>query len=309
MPASRAPGTSASLNASSALASPALSTLSGTPWARACSGVSMTSTPPTVNASAPAAAPCMNVRRLTGSIVPPLNFLRVSRLLPCAGSSRRIRQGYTRANGVVTNNSNVKTEMQLLLHDHLGADRHAVVEIDDLFVHQPEAARRYRMSDRLGRVGAVNAIDRLAEIERAGAERIAGTAGHPARQIRLPFDHLGRRRPVRPFRLARDPQQPVPAEAVAPDADAVAHRSVVALDQIEKALRGIDDDRARHLVAAVEHGLVEVRWIDRGFRLRARHDARFYILDVRHDVTQLEGRAVLRLRHHCGQRDRRQSHD
>ena len=103
------------------------------------------------------------------------------------------------------------------------------------------------MPDGLGRVGAVDAVDRVAEIERARAHRIARPAGHEARQVRLPLDHLRRRRPVRPFLLAGDLEQPVPLEAVAADADAVAQRDVVGLDQIKKAALGIDDDRARVL--------------------------------------------------------------
>ena len=33
-----------------------------------------------------------------------------------------------------------RNDKQLLLHDHLGADRNAFEEIHDLFVDQPEAA-------------------------------------------------------------------------------------------------------------------------------------------------------------------------
>ena len=93
------------------------------------------------------------------------------------------------------------------------------------------------MADRLRQVRAVDAIDRLAEIERPGAERIAGTAGHEARQIGLALDHLRRRTPIGPFLLARDLLQAAPLETVAADADAVAHGAAVRHDEIEIALR------------------------------------------------------------------------
>src|SRR4051794_8300009 len=100
------------------------------------------------------------------------------------------------------------------------------------------------MADRLWLVGAVDAVHGAAEIERARAHRIAGTSRHETRQVRLPRDHLGRWRPVRPFRLARDLQQAGPLETVAADADAVAQRPIVALHDVEKALRRVDDNGA-----------------------------------------------------------------
>src|SRR5215813_10905877 len=135
-------------------------------------------------------------------------------------------QGYTQAHRPVMPIL-ARTESVLLLHDHLGPDRDAVVEVDDLVVDQPEAARRHRVPDGLGRIGAVNAVDRGAETERAGAERIAGAARYPARQVGVPADHLRRGRPVRPLLLARNSEQAGPLESVARGSDAVAHRPVV----------------------------------------------------------------------------------
>src|SRR5260221_8925240 len=65
MPAARAPGTSVSRSASSVSASRAWSRRNGTPCALASRGVSRTCAPPTVNASAPNAAPRMNWRLST----------------------------------------------------------------------------------------------------------------------------------------------------------------------------------------------------------------------------------------------------
>src|ERR1700759_202093 len=77
-----------------------------------------------------------------------------------------------------------------LAHHHLGADGNPVEQVDDVRIDEAEAARGHRLADGLRLVGAVDAIPRLAEIERAGAERIARPAGHEARQIGLSFDHL-----------------------------------------------------------------------------------------------------------------------
>src|SRR6516164_7434386 len=84
-------------------------------------------------------------------------------------------------------------------HDHFGANIDSAVEIDDVLIDQSDAAARYATADGRGLIGAVNAIDRVAKIYCASAERIAETAGHEARQVRLPDHHLGRRSPIRPF--------------------------------------------------------------------------------------------------------------
>src|SRR6185437_15120241 len=68
-------------------------------------------------------------------------------------------------------------------HDHPGADVDAGIEIGDVLIGEADAAGRDMRADRLRRVGAVNAIDGAAEIHRARAERVAGAAGHVARQI------------------------------------------------------------------------------------------------------------------------------
>src|SRR4029450_11291866 len=103
------------------------------------------------------------------------------------------------------------------------------------------------LSDRRGIVGAVNAVLAGAEIHRPRAERVAGTAGHEARQIGLACDHLVRRMPVRPFRLAADGLHPGPGKAVAADADAIADGPALAEHVVERGVAGIDDDGARRL--------------------------------------------------------------
>src|SRR6516165_8492040 len=69
IPAWRAPGTSVSPSASSVAACAAVSVRSGTPCARAARGVSRTSAPPTVKASAPITAPFMKARRSMSCMV------------------------------------------------------------------------------------------------------------------------------------------------------------------------------------------------------------------------------------------------
>src|SRR6266536_6641967 len=72
------------------------------------------------------------------------------------------------------------------------------------------------MPDGLRLIGAVDAVDRVAEIKRARPELIARPPGHEPRQIRLAVDHLRRRNPIGPFRLARDAKQARPLESVYP---------------------------------------------------------------------------------------------
>src|SRR6202049_2679680 len=69
-------------------------------------------------------------------------------------------------------------QFRTLAHDDLGPDRNPVVEIHAVPVHEPEAARRNRVPDRLRLIGAVDAVDRVAEVKGARPEWIAGAAGH-----------------------------------------------------------------------------------------------------------------------------------
>ena len=129
-------------------------------------------------------------------------------------------------------------------HDDFRADVDAAVEIDDIRIQHPDATARYLVPDRLRAVGPVDSVDRVAEIDGARTERVALAAGHPPRQIGLARDHLLRRRPVRPFRLAGHRLRARPGETVTADTDAVADRFAVAEDVVEMGLRGIDDDGA-----------------------------------------------------------------
>src|SRR5437660_1379864 len=104
----------------------------------------------------------------------------------------------------------------------------AAVEINHVGIEHTDASTRHLAAYRFGHVGAVNTIDRAAEINGAGTERIAFAAGHPARKIRLTRNHLLRRRPIRPFSFARNNLGPCPSETIPSYADPVADRSSIA---------------------------------------------------------------------------------
>ena len=140
-----------------------------------------------------------------------------------------------------------------LAHDHGGADGDPLVEVLDVVVGHAEAAGRLRLTDRIRIVRAVDAIERAAEIHGPRAERIVFAAGHLHRQSPLPRPHLRRRRPGRPFLLGGNPVSAFPLEAGPPDADGIAKRVAALLHEVEFALGGVDDDRARPLGAAVAY--------------------------------------------------------
>src|SRR6185312_3670423 len=140
---------------------------------------------------------------------------------------------------------------RLVLHNDRGSDAHAAIEIDHVLIRHAEAAGRYCLSDRLRLVGAVNAVEGRTEIERTRPERVLDTAGHVAGQVGPASAHLRGRRPARPFALGADAVHAAPAEAVAPDADAVAQGRAARLHEVEPPLGGVDDNRARRVIAGI----------------------------------------------------------
>src|SRR5690606_29528624 len=112
---------------------------------------------------------------------------------------------------------------------------------------------------------AVQAIARITalveEIESPGAESIVRTGRHaaaPFGKFRLASDHGRRRRPDRPGPLHRDAGRTLPLEALASDADAVAHGLALGHDEVEMLGLRVDDDRAGFLVCLVIHHLAAV---------------------------------------------------
>src|SRR5215471_5534289 len=100
----------------------------------------------------------------------------------------------------------------------------------------------------------MDTVERGAEIERARAERIVEAARHMTRQVGPAPEHLRGRRPVRPFALGADALDATPAEAVAPDTDAVGERLAVAEHKIEPPFPGPDHDRAGLVIGGEAHG-------------------------------------------------------
>src|SRR5436309_11081989 len=100
----------------------------------------------------------------------------------------------------------------------------------------------------------MDAVERGPEIERARTERIVGPAGHMARQVGPSPQHLCGRCPARPFALGANALDAAPAEAVAPDADAIAQRLAVAQHEVEPTLAGPDYDRAGLVICGEAHG-------------------------------------------------------
>src|SRR6516164_1227404 len=130
IPAWRAPGTSVSPSTSSVAACAAISVRSGTPCARAARGVSRTSAPPTVKASAPIAAP----------------FMKARRSMSCMVSSPAPRQG------------------ALVIGNHRGAVRRAnTVETAAVFWNGSKIQRRFRERIKRPRAASARGFDLAAE--------------------------------------------------------------------------------------------------------------------------------------------------
>src|SRR3954451_18772949 len=100
-------------------------------------------------------------------------------------------------------------------HNNLCSHADAAVEIDHVSVEHADAPARYFVANRFRHVGAVNTIDRAAEIYGAGTQWIAFATRHPARKVGLPRKHLLRRRPIRPFHFSGDYLSARPSEAIA----------------------------------------------------------------------------------------------
>src|ERR1043166_6137246 len=119
-------------------------------------------------------------------------------------------------------------------HDPLGADRHALVEVDHVLIDHADAAGGDAAADGPGLGGAVDAVERvlvaLPQIKRARAERVAGSArhadaalqlAHVRHQLGLAREHFLGRIPVGPLLLVVNIRAARPAEALAADADAL----------------------------------------------------------------------------------------
>ena len=95
------------------------------------------------------------------------------------------------------------------------------------------------------------------KIHGANAERVfrnaAGHAISPFLQLRLALNHFRRRRPGRVHHLAANAGNAGPGEAFFANGNTIAHRLAAVKDEIERALIGFDDDRARFFRCAEAH--------------------------------------------------------
>src|SRR5918993_57187 len=166
---------------------------------------------------------------------------------------RRSRMSELRIDRPTLDHALVRREM--LEHEHAGAYRRALVEVDHVLVEHADAAGRDVGADRPRLGGAVDAVDEVlavaVEIVSSGAERVVWPALHVSRQVGAARQHFRGRRPIGPHRLAADLGAPEPLEALFPDADAVAECRVVLEGDVEGVVPRIDDERARRLLVDV----------------------------------------------------------
>src|SRR6476620_332150 len=107
------------------------------------------------------------------------------------------------------------------------------------------------LANRRRSVGAVNAVDRAAEIHGARAERVGWAAGDKARQIGLAPDHFRGRTPIRPLGFSLDGLDARPGEAFTADANAIAHGLATRPYEIKVGIGRVDNDGARRLAGAI----------------------------------------------------------
>src|SRR5690606_23976541 len=160
----------------------------------------------------------------------------------------------------------------LLPDDDAGLVGHALVEVDHVLVHQPNTAGRDRLADGIPFRRGVQPVERvlaaLEDVERARAERIveagrlAAVFGRIFGKPRLAGDHLGRRRPFRPFLPPLDGARALPGKTLAAYADAIAHGAAARFDQIAEARGRIDDDGAGSFTGRIDDPLAVIAWID-----------------------------------------------
>ena len=141
------------------------------------------------------------------------------------------------------------------------------MHVYDVVVDQPDTTAGDILADAPWFIGAVDAIHRvlaaIIEIERAGTQRVVGASRHAAGPWAvlggIDTDHGRRRGPAGPVSLARDAGATAPRGALPPDTNAVAAGPAAGLDQIQEAIRGIDDDGAgRVAYRRFRHGAQEL---------------------------------------------------
>ena len=163
--------------------------------------------------------------------------------------------------------------------------RNTPVQVLDVVVHKPNTSGSDEMPDSFWRIRAVNEQPRFVQQQRSCAQLTAGTAGCREQRIRVPCIRT-RSPPVGPFKLVGDTEEAASLETLLRNPDAVAARRIVGIDQIEKAVFPIDNDRAGNDSCAVEHHL-PLQGERQAFACRAAINAG---LEVRHNDVFLYAR-------------------
>ncbi len=138
------------------------------------------------------------------------------------------------------------------------------IEVDHVLIHETDAARGSRRTDRSPFRRAVQSEERIlalvvVEIHRARAERVFKARAHAvidvSRDFRTADSHFLRWVPRRPFLLPGDIGRARPGKALLADADAVTNGLIVAEHVVEMTFARVDDDRAGALVGLVADDL------------------------------------------------------
>src|SRR4029077_9531497 len=119
----------------------------------------------------------------------------------------------------------------------MGADRHAIIKVDDVLIEQADTARGHRLTDALRLGGAMQTKESVVavaiQIKRAGTEWIFRAAIHAAGIMPIERDrrlHVLGRGPMRPLLLAADHRGAAEIGALgAADTDAIAQRAAAGL--------------------------------------------------------------------------------
>jgi hypothetical protein len=124
-----------------------------------------------------------------------------------------------------------------LVHHHLRADGHTIIQINHVIVDETKATRRDSVPYGLWLIGAVDSIYRLSEIKGSSAELVTRATRHEPRQIGLSGDHFWWWGPIRPLRFSRYTDQALPLEALTPNRCRSAERDCYLAQDTGSALR------------------------------------------------------------------------
>src|SRR5262245_5536503 len=138
--------------------------------------------------------------------------------------------------------ADIATLWQRSYHVHRGADLSHRSEMQDVRVKHPGTSRRGCTSNRLRIIGAVDAIEGIAQIERHRPQRILDAARHLLGKAWVAFTHFRGGIPIRPRLLAAYCFSTCPVKTLAADGDPVFVSMITWKNVIEFATTGIDHD-------------------------------------------------------------------